>query len=149
MRLDHAGQGAVVFDAFGDDKLTARRGGNLGQMGNAEHLMRAAKSAHFCTDFRGDLSADIGVDLIENKDRHIIFVGKNALESEHDTRDLSAGRNRAQRAWRLPRIAGKQKFRRLIPVGARAVQALECNEKIRSAEAQRLEAAADFIRKLF
>ena len=55
---------AVTFLA--NNELGLRRGRDLGKVGDAKDLMICRKLLHFEAHLGADLSADIGVDLIED-----------------------------------------------------------------------------------
>ena len=65
VELADFGEGASVFNVFGDGVMRAAVRGDLWQVGDAEHLMVFRDLFQFFADRIGDFAADIGVDFVE------------------------------------------------------------------------------------
>jgi hypothetical protein len=55
--------------------MTRRLRGHLGKMRDAKDLMIARDFRHLFADHAPDFAADIRVDFIEDKQRHVVQVG--------------------------------------------------------------------------
>ena len=105
-------------DSFHDEMLRRERG-NLGQMGDAEHLMFLRDRRHLFANHAADLAADIGIDLIKNHQWNLVLLGEGAFHRQHHPRHLATGRDQPQRFGRLARIRGKDKISLLETLQAR------------------------------
>src|SRR5258708_26082468 len=73
---------------------------------------------HGLANLKGDASADVGVDFVEEERRNTVEPRENRLEGEHDARQFSATRHACQRTLV---VAGIQRYAELD--GLRAVGA--------------------------
>lgn len=77
----------VLFDQI----MTHTQGGDLGKMRDTEDLVPPGYLGQLFANDTTDLTANIGVDLIEDKDGDAIKVGKHGLEREHHASEFAAG----------------------------------------------------------
>ena len=105
---------------------------HLRQMRDAKHLVAAPQLAHARPNLHRDFATDVGVDLIEDQQRHGVVLRQYALHRKHHARDLAARRDRAQRLGRLAGIRREQKLHRLQPARARGKDKLRRLEALRA-----------------
>ena len=82
-------------------------------MRDTEDLVGFRQGAHFLPHFHRDFPADVGVDLVEDEQRHAVLRGQHGLEREHDSRYLAARSDGAERLGRLARIRSEFEFSQL------------------------------------
>ena len=90
-------------------------------MGNTQHLLASADSGHLLRHLLGGTAADAGVYLVEHQGRHLVLLGKHILHGQHDTGQLTAGRDPVDRPQLLTHVGGHEKPHRVRAV---AVQRL-------------------------
>ncbi len=111
------GDGAVRDNAFGDQVMVIRRGSDLGQMGDAQHLVVTGQFPDFLRDLFSRLAADPGIDLVEDDRVDPVLFCQHAAKGQHQTRKFAAGRYSGQGFDRFAAVGGKQKFQ-LIETGS-------------------------------
>ena len=100
------GDCTVVAGLFFNEIMAVLHSGNLRQVGDTENLVIFCQASHLAGDLPGRLTADAGVDFIENKAVHFVLVCKNSLEGEHDPGEFSSARDLFKRTQRLTGIHG-------------------------------------------
>ena len=88
-RLDRHDR-AVARLVLADDKVGAGVRRHLRQVGDAKDLVAPGDRRHPLPDDAADLSADVGVHLVEDKDRDGVEVGQDRLQGEHHPGQLAA-----------------------------------------------------------
>ena len=63
------------IDALVDDQMVITKGGDLGQVGDHQHLVLPAQGGQGLADGHGRLAADPGVDLVEDQRRRVLDRG--------------------------------------------------------------------------
>ncbi|MNV03626.1 hypothetical protein D3C71_939030 [compost metagenome] len=113
-------------------------GGDLRQMGDAQHLALLAQGAQLVPDDVGHGAADARIDLVEDHGGHCIQVQRGHLDGQRDARQLTAGGDLAQGPRRL---AGVGRDQELDPFGAVRIRfehglRLDLDQKLPAAHAQ-------------
>ena len=83
-----------------DDDVPVGERGDLGQVGDDQHLPVARQPGQPATDLDRRPAADAGVDLVEDQRGHRVGAGQAHLQRQHDPGQLAAGRARADRQRR-------------------------------------------------
>ena len=118
-------------------------------MGDAEDLAALAEFPHFLADFRGDLTADIGINLVKDEDRHVVLIGQGAFQGEHDAGDFAAGGDGAEGMGGFAGIRGKEELDGFKAVGGGKVESFEGNGEFGFGETEVFESGADFFGEFF
>src|SRR5690348_14146224 len=63
--------------------------GNLGEVGDADHLTVLAELLELFTDDRSGCPADVGIDLFEDEGRGVILFSEGNFNSKEQTRELT------------------------------------------------------------
>ena len=143
-------------------------GGDLRQMGNADHLVpfgrRAARAfggrgprqrPQLAAHHRTDAAADADIDLVEHERRHLVGGGQHAFQGEHQARSFTARGHLRQRLGGLAGIGRHQELDAVDAGGAERVAlavdrragriflALEVHDELRARHPQIVELALD------
>ena len=76
----------------------------LRQMRYRHHLMVRRNGAQPLANRAPHLAADVGVDLVEDKNGNLVMRGDNGLHRQHHACDLARGGDLPERTRRLARI---------------------------------------------
>ena len=89
----HAGLGGVVVAVFFDAVVRVGVGGDLWQVGDAQHLPALPEGVQQAADGIGDFATDAGVDFVEDDGRRRGrgFVQAGDFDGEADAREFAAG----------------------------------------------------------
>ena len=101
---------------FRHDVLGGSCCGDLREVGDAENLMSRSEFPHLRGDPGRDLTADIGINLVEDEQGNPVLIGKGGFQGKHHTGNLAAGGDGAQAPGRLPGIRGEEKLGKLAPI---------------------------------
>ena len=88
-----------------DDHLCVREGGDLREVGHAEHLVPPTEVGEEATDRGAGLTPDPGVDLVEHQRRR--RLREHEAQRQHRTGELAAGRGPGERSCRLARVRAR------------------------------------------
>src|SRR5438876_274808 len=94
----HFETGKAVFEL--------NQGGDLRQVGDAEHLALLAEASQRPADRLGDAAADAGIDLVENQRADRRSLRRDHLDRQADARELASGGDPRERAQRQARVRG-------------------------------------------
>ena len=119
--------GPALRGFLGDEEMRPGLAGYLRQVGDGHDLVGAGQRSQFGPDSGGDLAADIGVDFVEEQDRHGIVVSQHRLDGEHHPRDLAAGGDEPQR---LGGLAGVRHEQEIDGFGAVRVERAGCQHHL-------------------
>ena len=73
-----------------DPEVLVAKGGQLGQVGDAQHFVPAAQLPELFTDHHTDSPADALVDFIKDQGRDVVGLGQNVLQRQHQPRCFAA-----------------------------------------------------------
>ena len=85
------GKGAAVGDALLHGEMSIGHGGQLGQMGDAQHLLGAADAGHLLRHLLSGPAGDAGIHLVKDHGAYPILLRQNVLHGQHDAGQLAAG----------------------------------------------------------
>ena len=94
-------------------------GGDGCEMGDAEDLVVGGDLAELLSHGMGGFAADVGIDLVEDEDRHGVLGGQDGLQGEHDTGELAAGSDGAKGFPGLARVGREEEVAIVEPGGTR------------------------------
>ena len=80
----------AAVNGFGDHEVDVPMGGDLRQVGNAEHLIFGSKTLEPAPDHVRRVSTDPGIDLVENESGISALLCRDGLDGEHQSRQFSA-----------------------------------------------------------
>ena len=103
----------LALDVLLEPEVGGGQRGDLGQVGDADHLAALAQGAQPLADDAGGVAADPGVDLVEDQGRRRRRPRLEAAEGEHHPRELAAGGRVAQRRRLDPRVRRHPQLDRL------------------------------------
>ena len=83
----------IIFCFFFDYKMNIRCRRNLGQMSDTYHLPALPDQPQLLRYLSRCDPGYAGINLVKNKGRRILLIRQHGLQSEHDTRELAAGRD--------------------------------------------------------
>ena len=89
--------------------------------------MSRSEFPHLRGDPGRDLTADIGINLVEDEQGNPVLIGKRGFQGEHHTGNLAAGGDGAEAPGSLPGIRGKEKLGKLAPVRTRFRKLFQSN----------------------
>ena len=115
----HAGIGAAVPLPFLHGEVGVRHGGQLGQMGDAQHLLPAADLGQLLRHLLGRPAADAGVHLVEHQRADGLLLCQHVFQGQHDPGQLAAGGDPGDGLQILPGVGGHQEPDGVAAVGAR------------------------------
>ena len=104
---------------FVHGEMAVTIGRHLGQVGDAQHLVRGGQPPQLLAHHIAAAPADADINLIEDERGRLIGRGEDGLERQHDARRLAAGGDLGQR---LERLAGIGRDQELHPVNAGRVE---------------------------
>ena len=90
--------------------MVVGEGGDLRQMGDAEHLTATGECRELSPDDFRDRAADPGIDLVENHGRRVDLFESHRLDRQHDARELAAGGDTTQHALIFARVGRKEEL---------------------------------------
>jgi hypothetical protein len=90
-------------------------GGDLGQVGDDQHLVAAGQLGQAAADGGGGAAADPGVDLVEDQGRGAVDRGQHDPQGEHDPGQLAPGGGPASGRRGAPGWAASRKSTRSRP----------------------------------
>ena len=88
--------------------MDIRHGGQLREMGDAEHLLAAADLGQLLRHLLGSPAGDTGIHLVENQGADVLLFGEDILQGQHDPGQLTAGGDLCDGLQVLPGIGGHQ-----------------------------------------
>ena len=106
--------------SLGDVQVRVGVRRDLGQVGDAQHLVVARQPPQAAAHRVGRAAADARVDLVEHEGRRVVRRGEHLLDGQRHPRQLAARRDARQRPRRLAGVGGEQEGHL---VGAGAVRA--------------------------
>ena len=112
------GAGSALGDLLAHGEVGGAADRDLGQMGDADHLVMPGHLLEFGADGSAHFPADIGIDLVENQQGNAVLSGEHRLGGEHDAGNLPAGGDGAQGADGFAHIGGEGIFDGVQPGGA-------------------------------
>src|SRR5262249_54877295 len=96
--------GTVATEQLGDREMRVAEGGNLGQVGNTDHLMLIADSPQLLADNLAGAPADTDIHLVEHQRRYLVDFREDRLQRQQQPRAFAARRDSRQRLERLARV---------------------------------------------
>ena len=90
---------------------------NLRQMCHDEDLMCGGKLGESAPYSHCSTPPYPGIDLVEDKDRHLVRLPEHSFQGKHHTRQLTSRSDLRQRPGRLIGCRGKEELRALRPIG--------------------------------
>src|SRR3990172_968114 len=114
----HRGESPSAALDFLDAEVLMAVGGQLRQVGDAQHLVVARQAPQLLPHDAADAPADPLIDLVEDQSRRLVGASQDALQAEHQARRLAAGGDLGQRLQPFPRI-GRYLELCLVQPGAR------------------------------
>ena len=102
----HGGAGALPHLRLFHHEMTVGKGGDLRQMGDAQHLPLAGDHRHLLAHGLRHAAGDAGVDLVKDHRADAVFVGGDGLERQHHAGNLAAGGDGVEGLERLAGVRG-------------------------------------------
>src|SRR5262249_38172933 len=102
-----------------DGKVVVGEGGDLWQVGDAEHLTGAAERGELPPDDLRDRAADPGVDFVEDDGRRVSLFESYGLDRQHDARELPAGGEASEGARIFAWVGREVEFHGVLPPGGK------------------------------
>ena len=84
VQLLHAARRNGSLAVFHNAEMVRRKRGNLGEVGDDDHLCRAGESREAPPDLDRGCPANTGIHFIEDKGRHRVAAGDDHLDGQHD-----------------------------------------------------------------
>ena len=142
-RMDLAAGAAVRADRLADHQMGVGAGGDLGQMGDRQHLAVLSELAHQPPDGVADRAADAGVDLVEDQRACAQAACLTAAaggdgDGQRQPREFAAGGDLGQRPRRAAGVAGDQELDRLQAMRLRLGQRLQRDREASAGHAELL-----------
>jgi len=136
----HVAGGEAAFRSFRHYQVVIGEDGDLGEVGDHEHLARAARApGHAHQRFAHAspyLTADPLIHLVEHERRHRVVLRQDDLERQHQTRQLAPRRHLGERPGLYPHVELNLEHHRLhpAPLGSGELYQLRCEAAAGQAE---------------
>ena len=122
--------------ALRDHQMAVRPGGNLGQVGNDQHLVTPSHFLERFGDPGPDFPSDTLIDLIEHQGGNRIVPGEHCAQGQHQTGELPTGGDPRQGALLHPLIELSPELHRLRPPAGYLRHRLQCDADPATGKAQ-------------
>src|SRR6266542_145700 len=103
----NSGEGSAFLDFLLDDEVSVSDGGDLRQVGHADHLMVDCHLFEFFTNDFGDSPSNSRIHLIEEQCRNHARRQDQRFQREHQAREFPAGGDLCEGFHRFSRIRRK------------------------------------------
>ena len=110
-------------------------GGQLGQMGDAQHLLGAADAGHLLRHLLSGPAGDAGIHLVKDHGAYPVLLRQNVLHGQHDAGQLTAGGDLLDGAQLLAHV-GRHKEAHGVHTGLRQGLGLEVDGEADAAHIQ-------------
>jgi len=114
----HFGFGNAAGDFLADGQVAVGIAGDLRQVGDAQDLVVRCQSAELVADDRTKPAADVGVDLVEHQHADAVAGSQDALEGQHDARQLAAAGDLSERLGELAGVVWATNSTTSKPLGS-------------------------------
>ena len=125
--------------------MVVRQRRQLGQMGDAQHLLVGGNAFQLLSDLLGSPTGNTGVHLVKNQGLHLVFFRQNVFHGQHDSRQFAAGGYLAHGFQRFARVGGHVK-RHGVRAGGRQLRLPELAGKLHSRHIQLGQLRQDALR---